>query len=145
MTGRRDQADDLAQMTCLRAIEKADLFEPGTHLDRWLFVMARRIWMNELRNASIRKTSSFSDDAQHNIEDKKPHAETNIFAREVLDKVNALPEAQRAVALLVFVEGYKYSEAADILDVPIGTVMSRVSAARTKLKSQLDPSTELDE
>ena len=145
LTGRPDQADDLAQMTCLRAIEKAELFKPGTHLDRWLFVMARRIWVNELRSASIRKAASFSDDEQLDVDDKKPDAETNIFAREVFEKVNALPEAQRVTALLVFVEGYKYSETADILDVPIGTVMSRVAAARTKLKSQLEPSTDLDE
>ncbi|MEL7396541.1 MAG: RNA polymerase sigma factor [Pseudomonadota bacterium] len=142
LTGQRDQADDLAQMTCLRAIEKANLFQPGTHLDRWLFVMARRIWFNELRSASIRKTASFSDDAHIYVDDEKPDAETNIFAREVFDKVNTLPEAQRGAALLVFVEGYKYSETAEILDVPIGTVMSRVAAARMTLRSQLEPTKE---
>lgn len=104
--------------------------------------MARRIWFNELRSASIRKTAAFSDDAYMNVEDKKPDSETNIFAREVFEKVNTLPEAQRVAALLVFVEGYKYSETADILDVPIGTVMSRVAAARTTLKSQMDPAKE---
>ncbi|MEL7012459.1 MAG: RNA polymerase sigma factor [Pseudomonadota bacterium] len=143
LTGQRDQADDLAQMTCLRAIEKANLFQPGTHLDRWLFVMARRLWFNELRSVSLRKTASFSDGAHIEVDDKKPDAETNIFAREVFERMNTLPEAQRVAALLVFVEGYKYSETAEILDVPIGTVMSRVAAARVTLKSQLDPTKDL--
>ncbi len=139
LTGRRDLADDLAQMTALRAIEKAELFRPGTHLDRWLFVMARRIWLNEIRSTSIRATASFSEDGQAEPEDKNLDVETNIFAREVFAKVNALPEAQRLTALLVFVEGYKYSEAAEILDIPIGTVMSRVAAARKTLMTQLEP------
>ena len=138
LTGRADKADDLAQMTCLRAIEKAQQFQPGTHLDRWLFVMARRIWLNELRSAAIRKTGSLSD--QPDMGDEKPGTETNIFAREVFARMNALPEAQRVTALLVFVEGYKYSETAEILEIPIGTVMSRVAAARRTLTEQMPPS-----
>jgi RNA polymerase sigma-70 factor (ECF subfamily) len=141
LTGKRDIADDLAQTTCLRAIEKAALFQPGTHLDRWLFVMARRIWLNELRRSSIRQAGSFDDADQSLLDDKKPDAETNILAREVFAKVNTLPEAQRTAALLVFVEGYKYSETAEVLDIPIGTVMSRVAAARKTLLRQMEPST----
>ncbi|MEO0370212.1 MAG: RNA polymerase sigma factor [Pseudomonadota bacterium] len=141
LTGRKDHADDLAQKTCLRAIEKAALFEPGTHLDRWLFTMARRIWINDMRQAAIRQTASFTDEGQPDVDDKKPDVETNILAREVFTRMNALPEAQRAAALLVFVEGYKYSETAEILDIPIGTVMSRVSAARKTLTHQVYPAT----
>lgn len=61
-------------------------------------------------------------------------SEMNIFAREVFTEVMALPEAQREVAMLVFVEGHSYREAAEILDVPVGTVMSRLHAARKKLR-----------
>ena len=134
LTGQRDKADDLAQMTCTRAIEKAHLFQPGTHLDRWLFVMARRLWLNELRANSLHPAQSADD---MDIADTSAPAETNIFAREVLHEVNTLPEAQRAAALLVFVEGYKYAEAAEILDIPTGTIMSRISAARTTLAARL--------
>ncbi len=141
LTGQRDLADDLAQMTCLRAIEKAEHFTPGTHLDRWLFVMARRLWLNEIRKASIRKTAGFVAGEESEIEDKKPSTETNILAREVFNKIQTLPEAQRVTALLVFVEGYKYAEAAEILDVPAGTIMSRVSAARKTLAVQMDMAT----
>jgi RNA polymerase sigma-70 factor (ECF subfamily) len=121
-------------MTCTRAIEKAHLFQPGTHLDRWLFVMARRLWLNELRANNLQSAQSVDD---MDIADNSAPAETNIFAREVLHEVNTLPEAQRAAALLVFVEGYKYAEAAEILDIPVGTIMSRISAARATLATRL--------
>ncbi len=134
-------ADDLAQMTCIRAIEKAELFQPGTHLDRWLFVMARRLWLNEVRRDAIRGSAGFVSAEEVDISDNSAPAETNIFARQVLNEVNRLPEAQRVTALLVFVEGYKYVEAAEILEVPVGTIMSRVSAARVTLASRLDQAT----
>lgn len=63
--------------------------------------------------------------------------ETNIFARQVLDKMMKLPEAQRETVFLVYVEGYAYREAAEMLEIPIGTVMSRLAAARKSLTSSL--------
>lgn len=136
--------DDLAQMTCLRALEKADRFTPGTHLDRWLFVMARRLWINELRRDAIRQTESFAAGEIDQLAAQDSSSETNIFVREVFQKMNALPEAQRVTALLVLVEGYTYAETAELLDIPPGTVMSRISAARKTLASQLQPATGTD-
>ncbi|WP_338549329.1 RNA polymerase sigma factor [Roseovarius phycicola] len=144
LTGQRALGDDLAQMTCLRALEKADQFTPGTHLDRWLFVMARRLWLNELRRDAIRQTESFSANADDQHPAEIPSTETNIMAREVFQKMNALPEAQRVTALLVFVEGYTYAETADMLDIPPGTVMSRISAARKTLATQMEAATGTD-
>lgn len=145
LTGRRDRADDLAQMTCTRALEKAHHFTPGTHLDRWLFVMARRLWLNELRRASIRGSAGFVSADEVDLPDNSAPAEVNIFAREVLSEMNRLPEAQRVAGLLVFVEGYKYAEVAEILDIPIGTVMSRISAARVSLTRRMTQATGTDE
>ena len=141
LTGRRDAADDLAQMTCARAIEKAQHFQPGTHLDRWLFVMARRFWLNEVRRDTIRGTEGFVSTEDVEISDNSAPVETNIFARQVLDEMNRLPEAQRVTALLVFVEGCKYAEVAEILEIPVGTVMSRVSAARVTLAKRMAQAT----
>lgn len=62
--------------------------------------------------------------------------ETNILAREVLSLVTGLPEAQRVVVMLVYVEGFRYREAADVLEIPVGTVMSRLAAARKALKDR---------
>ena len=67
-----------------------------------------------------------------------PETETNILAREVLNQIMALPEAQRATVLLVYVEGYAYREAADLLDIPVGTVMSRLAAARKSIVTAQD-------
>ena len=67
------------------------------------------------------------------LPDMKPDAEMNIFASHVVEHVMALPDAQRAAVLLVYVEGFSYREACEILDIPIGTIMSRLSTARQKL------------
>jgi len=70
---------------------------------------------------------------------KQPQCVTNILAREVLSKLKHLPEAQRAAVMLVYVEGLKYKEAAEILEVPVGTIMSRLSAARGRLTEWAEP------
>lgn len=137
LTGRRDQADDLAQTTCARALEKAAAFQPGTHVDRWLFVMARRIWLNELRAARVRRGAGVVPVEDADLAAPAPGVETNILAAEVLSAMQALPEALRETALLVYVEGLSYREAAELLEVPIGTVMSRLAAARKKLATTL--------
>lgn len=137
VTGSKQFASDLAQTTCVRAIEKANLFILGTHLDRWLFTMAQRIWLNELRSQAIRRGGGLVSVEDVDIEDFAPNPESNIFASQVLKAVGALPEALRATVLMVYAEGFSYREAAEILDIPIGTVMSRLSAARQKLSVNL--------
>jgi RNA polymerase sigma-70 factor (ECF subfamily) len=132
-----DAAEDLVQATCLRAIERADQFIPGTHLDRWLITILRSIWLNEIRAARIREGKGFVDAEDALWFDGARIIETNILAAEVLTAIGKLPEAQRETVLLVYAEGYSYAEAASTLGIPIGTVMSRLAAARavlTKLK-----------
>jgi RNA polymerase sigma-70 factor (ECF subfamily) len=128
-----DIAEDLVQATCVRAIERADQFTPGTRLDRWLFAILRSIWLNEVRARRIRQAEESIDSEKGLILDGAKALETNILAAEVLTAIGQLPEAQREIVLLVCSEGYSYAEAADLLRIPIGTVMSRLAAARTKL------------
>ena len=135
LTGARDQAEDLVQATALRAIERARQFAPGTRLDHWLFSILRSIWFNELRSRAVRRGQGFVDAAEALAFDGAAEIETNIEANQVLKAVGKLPEAQRETLFLVYVEGYSYREAAEALDVPIGTVMSRLSAARIALAS----------
>ena len=130
LTKRRDAADDLAQASCARALEQSDKFEPGTSLDRWLFTIARRLWLNDLRSAKTRRGQGLVLVEEVDLEDYKPSVETNILAREVFTVIQDLPESQRLAVLLVYVEGSSYREAADVLDVPIGTIMSRLATAR---------------
>lgn len=133
----RAQADDLAQTTCARALEKADQFTPGTHLDRWLFTMARRLWLNDQRAGRLRQGQGVVAIEDADLADAGPSTETNILAREVFTMIQALPEAQRTTALLVYVEGQTYREAAEILDIPVGTVMSRLSALRKTINGHM--------
>jgi RNA polymerase sigma-70 factor (ECF subfamily) len=129
----RDVADDLVQATCLRAIERADQFVPGTRVDRWLFAILRSIWLNEIRSRRIREGGGFVDAQDALTTDGASEIETNITAAAVLRAIDRLPEAQRETILLVYGEGYSYAEAAATLGVPIGTIMSRLSAGRAAL------------
>lgn len=133
LTGNRQRADDLAQSVCLKALEKSHQYTPGTKLDRWIFRIAQRLWLNELRADAVRRGGGMTTIDEMDLPDLRPGPETNFFAREVLLEVMALPEAQRTTVVLVYVEGYSYKEAADLLEIPIGTVMSRLAAARAKL------------
>lgn len=129
----------MAQAAALRAIEKADKYQADTKLDAWVFTIARRIWLNEMRAAKVRNEGNLVSLDAIELPDPRSGPETNIFHREVFNNVMALPEAQRVTVLLVYVEGYAYKEAADMLDIPIGTVMSRLSAARKRIQEQHMP------
>ena len=133
LSHQRDVADDLVQATCLRALERADQFIPGTQLDRWLFSILHSIWLNEIRSRRVRQGQGFVDAGETLTFDGAHDTETHVMAGQVLRQVNALPEAQRTVVFLAYVEGLSYREVAGILDIPIGTVMSRLAAARAKL------------
>ncbi|MEM8794016.1 MAG: RNA polymerase sigma factor [Pseudomonadota bacterium] len=139
LTGERTRADDLAQATALRALEHAEKYKEGTSLDAWLFTMARRIWLNEKRGEAVRRGEGLVPVEDLDLAAIGVDTETNIFAREVLNKVMALPDQQSATVLLVYVEGYSYREAAEILGVPVGTIMSRLAAARKAIKAASQP------
>ncbi len=132
MTGRQDIADDLAQSAVLRALERTEQFKTGS-VEAWCITICRSIWLNELRAREVRDRAAISISDTSAAAQLFSDAETNLFAREVFTKVMELPEAQRETVALVYVSGFTYSEAAEILDVPIGTIMSRLSAARRKL------------
>jgi RNA polymerase sigma-70 factor (ECF subfamily) len=133
LSGSRATAEDLVQATCVRALERAHQFTPGTHLDRWLFAILRSIWLNDLRAARYRRGEGLVDAETALVFDGIREIETNILAGQVLKAVQSLPEAQRETVFLVYAEGLTYREAAEILGVPIGTVMSRLAAARARL------------
>ena len=129
----RDVADDLVQATCVRALERADQYVPGTRVDRWLFAILRSIWLNEIRSRRICEGGGFVDPEDVLTSDGAREIEVNITASAVLRATGRLPEAQRETVLLVYGEGYSYAEAAATLAVPIGTVMSRLATARAAL------------
>lgn len=133
LTGTRDRADDLAQSACLRAMEKATQFEAGTKLDRWMFRITHNLWINEMRKDTIRRGGGLIAIDEAQIADPRQNPEKDVLGQQIRQSVLRLPEAQRQTVMLVYVEGYSYKDAAMILDIPIGTVMSRLATARTTL------------
>lgn len=135
LTRDPQKAEDLVQDTCLRMLEKWQQFRPGTHLDRWGFTVMANLWRSSLR----RKVPQMMDDeALERVEDHALLPDSTYFVGQVLHAIDALPESQRSLVVLVYGEGFSYREAADILDIPIGTVMSRLHTARAKLAHLAD-------
>ena len=133
LTGTKDGADDLAQSACLRAIERASQFKSGSHLDRWMFRITHNLWISELRKEKVRKGGGLPVIDISEIPDPNQNPEREYDRKEVLKSVLDLPEAQRATVFLVYVEGYSYKAAAEILNIPLATVMSRLATARSNL------------
>ncbi|MVV47389.1 sigma-70 family RNA polymerase sigma factor [Pseudomonas sp. PB120] len=133
LSRQRHVAEDLVQATCVRALERASQFESGTRMDRWLLSILHSIWLNEVRSRRIRHGTGLVDADNALSFDGEYAAQTHVLAAQVIRRVDALPEAQRETVFLAYVEGLSYREVADVLQVPIGTVMSRLAAARVKL------------
>lgn len=133
LTANTHDAEDLVQRACVRALEKRHQFVVGTSALSWLFSIIHSIWLNELRAQKLRSryNAPLDDEMAETLAD--PNAkdpEVNALHRQLIAAVDALPDAQRSVMLLVAAEGMSYNEAADVLGIPIGTVMSRLSRAR---------------
>ena len=117
----------------MRALERAGQFVPGTRMDRWLLSILHSIWLNEVRSRRVRHGQGLVDADNALSFDGEYAAQTHVLAAQVIRRVDALPEAQRETVFLAYVEGLSYREVAEVLQVPIGTVMSRLAAARVKL------------
>jgi RNA polymerase sigma-70 factor (ECF subfamily) len=133
LAGDTHDAEDLVQRVCVRALERQHQLQPGTSTLSWLFSIAHSVWLNEVRAQQIRRHGSiqWSEDLADTVADPTA-ASPEMYAlhQQIISAVERLPDAQRAVMLLVAVEGLSYREAAIALDVPIGTVMSRLARAR---------------
>jgi RNA polymerase sigma-70 factor (ECF subfamily) len=137
----RHDAEDLVQRACVRALERSHQLRPDTSPLSWMFSIVHSTWINELRARNVRSRSSMAWDNSFLETVADPSArtpETDVMNGQILSAVERLPEAQRIVMLLVTVEGLTYSEAAKVLDVPIGTVMSRLARARQAIGSLFD-------
>lgn len=139
LSHRRDVADDLVQATCVRALERASQFITGSRLDRWLFSILHSIWINEVRAQLIRRGQGFVDVDELTGTGSSEEA---LWSNDVMKRVSRLLEAQRDTVFLVYVEELSYREAAEVLNVPIGTVMSRLATARLTLAQ--DPAIQPD-
>jgi RNA polymerase sigma-70 factor, ECF subfamily len=134
LTGDRDKGDDLVQETCARALARAAQWEPGTRLDSWMFRIAQNIWLDQRRAHKVRGDAAAIDEAYDLAgEDGRAVTESRLTLAEVQAGIAELPADQQVIIALICVDGLSYKEAADVLDVPIGTVMSRLARARRAL------------
>lgn len=133
LAGDRTAADDLVQDTLERAWSKLHLYRRGTDLRAWLFTVMHNVYVNQRRAA--RPSTPFDEDM---LEFAQPARESDTLVLRDLDAaIRRLPPDQREVLLLVALEDMSYSEAAGALEIPIGTVMSRLARAREKLRAML--------
>lgn len=136
LTGNRHAADDLVQDTVERALNKVALWRPDSRLDAWLMTLMHNIFVNQLRTTAARPTDSLEA-----LPTEPATRATQCDAIEVRDIHGALAQLsaeQREVLLLVTLEEYSYDETARILDIPVGTVMSRLSRARDRMRQLID-------
>lgn len=144
LSRQKHLAEDLVQATCVRALERAGQFAAGTRFDRWLLAIMHSIWLNELRAQRVRQGQGFVDAEQELSFDGERQAQEQVLAAQVIKRVNGLPEAQRETVFLAYVEGLSYKEIAEVLQIPLGTVMSRLAAARMKLAEARSSSAQPD-
>jgi RNA polymerase sigma-70 factor, ECF subfamily len=138
LSGAAADADDITQATLERALVNKPAFAAGAPVEAWVMRVARNLWRDQLRR---RKVRALGVDpvmlSQVHAVGGGSDGETQVQAGEALRAVQTLPPGQREVAVLVLVEGYTYQEAANALQTPIGTVMSRLARARRALADLL--------
>ncbi|HUG15223.1 MAG TPA: sigma-70 family RNA polymerase sigma factor [Thermomicrobiales bacterium] len=151
MTRNATDAEDLVQEAYLRAFRSLYQFTEGTNLRAWLFRILTNTYINDYRRRQRRPTSASLDGIEefylydHLVDSRvQPRAERpedvvlqQLTVDDVTRAIEALPEEFRQVVLLADVEGFAYREIADIVDIPVGTVMSRLFRARRRLQRQL--------
>ena len=133
LVGDRATADDLVQDTLERAWAKLHLYRRGTDLRAWLFTVMHNVHVNRVRAARI--TDPLEDEMPE-LAQRAPQGDA-LMVRDLDRAITRLPAEQRAVLLLVTLEEMSYEQVAATLGIPIGTVMSRLSRARDKLRAMM--------
>ncbi|CAN7262695.1 RNA polymerase sigma factor [Duganella sp. LjRoot269] len=131
----RDDADDLVQIAVERGLGRSAQWEPGTRLDSWMFRIMKNAWIDEVRSR-IRRDALFApEEAGEHVGDGFAEAQQQRMAIE--KAVSMLSDEHRMVIALVLVDGLPYKEAAEVLEIPMGTLTSRLVRARAALQELL--------
>src|SRR5574343_1547754 len=141
LTRDNEVAKDLLQETMFRALANQEKYHVGTNIKAWLYTIMRNIFINNYRRKSKQQTifdNTPNDFLLHNAPSVliDGNAESNIRIKEIQEAIHNLPEIFRNPFLLYF-DGYKYHEIADMLEEPLGTIKSRIHFARKLLKEQI--------
>ena len=150
MTRNPADAEDLVQETMLRAYRSFNRFEPGTNLKAWLFRILTNAYINVYRKRQREPQKVSQDDIEEfdlyqELKDHDPQfsatPETivldSLVDSDIIEAIDALPEQFRLAVILSDIEGFTYAEMAEIMDVPLGTVMSRLHRGRKALQKRL--------
>ncbi|MDE2316565.1 MAG: RNA polymerase sigma factor [Xanthomonadaceae bacterium] len=135
LAGKTADADDLVQVVLERALARSAQWRPDAALDKWVFAIARNAWRDELRARGRAQHLFVAEEAGEAVADGG--AALPAQQLELAQALAALPPDHREVVALVLVEGLSYDEAAALLEVPVGTVTSRLSRARATLQAHL--------
>ncbi|HUN42501.1 MAG TPA: RNA polymerase sigma factor [Acetobacteraceae bacterium] len=130
----RDEADDLVHDCLARALDKLHTRREEADVRAWLFAIMHNLFISQARRRRSRPAPVTLDDSHEDAAGLRPTQEDALVWRDLQRGLAMLPEEQRSVILLVSVEDLSYAEAAQVLGVPIGTVMSRLARARDKLR-----------
>ncbi len=130
--------DDLCQAAVERALKSRDQWQPGTRLDSWMFRIMRNLWIDEIRARGRRDQTFVPEEAGAKVgDDGDRRIEMAVEIADVGRAMDRLPAEQREAIALVLVEGFAYREAAEILDIPMGTLTSRLVRGREALMREL--------
>lgn len=143
LTRNAADADDLVQDACIKTISGVDAWDASQGLDRWVFRILRNLWISELRKRQVRMGTGQVDASEAEDLRDETTGEHHLERKQLMGRLAGLPSGYALVLLLVAVEGYSYKEAADVLDVPQGTIMSRLYRARQMLADQLAETVEV--
>jgi RNA polymerase sigma-70 factor, ECF subfamily len=131
------RADDLVQSCLARALAKSHLWQPGTDLRAWLFTILHNQYVNEVRRA-VREGATVPVEDVAPVLAVAPSQDASLRLRDLDRALARLPDEQRQVLLLIGLEGMRYDEVATVLNVPLGTVRSRLSRGRETLRQLMD-------
>ncbi len=134
LTGDADAGDELVQDCLERAWGRLALWRPGSNMRAWLFTIMHNLHVNRLRQAATRPKVVPIDGVGAGAASVRPAQDARLEVRNIVEAMNHLPDDQRHLLLLVGLEGMTYREAADTLQIPIGTVMSRLARGRERLR-----------
>ncbi len=138
LAGSAAEADDLVQAACERALTRAHQFQEGTRFDSWMFRIVQTIWIDLIRARGVRQEGGEDEGMNVGTDESVRRAEARLALGEVHEALRQIPVDQRSALLLVTVDGLSYKEAAEIADVPVGTIMSRLARARVALQAKLE-------
>jgi RNA polymerase sigma-70 factor (ECF subfamily) len=127
-----DDADDLLQLAIERALTRAEQLRADAPLANWMFGIVRHAWIDELRARARGARVFVPESAGHQVADAAQRVDAELLS--VQDAMARLPEEQRAAVALVLIEGLSYKEAAHVMEVPIGTLTSRLARGREALQ-----------